>query len=123
MIHRTAIIDPKAEVHPSVDIGPYAVIDRSVRIGELCSIGPFTHITGVTTIGARNRFHAGCVIGDAPQDLKYKGEPTRLAIGNNNTFREHVTVHRSNSAAEETVIGSDNYFMATSHVGHNSRLG
>jgi UDP-N-acetylglucosamine acyltransferase len=80
-------------------------------------------LTGHTTIGTRNQFHAGCVIGDAPQDLKYAGEPTKLRIGDRNRFREHVTVHRSNSLSEDTVIGSDNFLMAHSHVGHNSRLG
>jgi UDP-N-acetylglucosamine acyltransferase len=80
-------------------------------------------LTGHTVIGARNRFHAGCVIGDAPQDLKYRDEPTRLIIGDDNVFREHVTVHRSNKLAEDTVLGSHNFLMANSHVGHNTRLG
>ena len=70
-----------------------------------------------------NRFHAGCVIGDAPQDLKYKDEPTRVRIGPGNDFREHVTVHRSNSLNEDTVIGSEGLFMAHCHVGHNSQVG
>ncbi|HXE43458.1 MAG TPA: acyl-ACP--UDP-N-acetylglucosamine O-acyltransferase, partial [Candidatus Baltobacteraceae bacterium] len=68
-------------------------------------------------------FHAGCVIGDAPQDLKYKNEPTRLRIGDGNVFREHVTVHRSNKLEEDTVIGSNNFLMANCHVGHNCQLG
>ena len=77
----------------------------------------------MTTIGAGNRFHAGCVIGDAPQDLKYKDEPTRLRIGDNNVFREHVTVHRSTKPDAETIIGSHNFFMANSHVAHNCAIG
>ena len=68
-------------------------------------------------------FHAGSVIGDAPQDLKYQDEPTRLRIGDRNVFREHVTVHRSNSLDTETVIGSDNFLMVNAHVGHNCMLG
>lgn len=80
-------------------------------------------LTGVTTIGANNQFHTGCVIGDAPQDLKYKGEPTRLRIGDQNVFREHVTVHRSSKLQEDTVVGSNNFLMAHSHVGHNTVLG
>lgn len=123
MIHPTAIIHSKAILDSSVRVGPCAVIDDGVTIGADCVIGPHVYLTGQTTIGAANRFHAGCVIGDAPQDLKYKDEPTRLRIGDNNVFREHFTVHRSTKPDEETVIGSDNYLMAHSHVAHNCRLG
>ncbi|MBI3416940.1 MAG: acyl-ACP--UDP-N-acetylglucosamine O-acyltransferase [Verrucomicrobia bacterium] len=123
MIHPTAIIHPQAQLASDVRVGPYAVIDAHVTVGAGCVLGPHVHLTGHTTIGARNQFHAGCVIGDAPQDLKYHGEPTRLRIGDGNIFREHVTVHRSNSLAEDTVIGSENFLMAHSHVGHNCALG
>ncbi len=94
-----------------------------MELGPDCVLGPHVYLTGQTTIGARNRFYAGCVIGEAPQDLKYSGAPTRLRIGDHNVFREHVTVHRSNQAAEDTVIGSHNFLMANSHVAHNCRLG
>ncbi len=123
MIHPTAIIHPKAQVDPSASIGPYAVIDEHVSIGPGCVLGPHVYVTGHTTLGARNRLHAGCVIGDAPQDLKYRDEPTGVCIGDDNIFREHVTVHRSNKVAEKTVLGSHNLLMAHSHVGHNSVLG
>ncbi|MBI4663633.1 MAG: acyl-ACP--UDP-N-acetylglucosamine O-acyltransferase [Verrucomicrobia bacterium] len=123
MIHPTAIIHPKAELDPSVIVGPYAVIDEYVRLGPGCWLAPYVHLTGQTIIGANNRFHTGCVLGDAPQDLKYRGEATRLSIGEGNTFREHVTVHRSNKLSEDTLIGSSNFFMAHSHVGHNARIG
>jgi len=123
MIHPTAIIDPRAEVDPTVQVGPCAVIDTGVRVGPGCVLGPHVYLTGQTVIGARNRFHAGCVIGDAPQDLKYGGEPTGLVIGEDNVFREHVTVHRSNTPEEVTRIGSHCFFMASSHVGHNSVVG
>ncbi len=123
MIHPTATIHAKAQLDPSVTVGPYAVIDEQVSVGAGCWMGPYVHLTGRTAIGANNRFHAGCVIGEAPQDLKYKGEATRLSIGENNVFREHVTVHRSNKLSEETVIGSKNFLMAHSHVGHNARVG
>jgi UDP-N-acetylglucosamine acyltransferase len=123
MVHPTAIIHPEAKLHPTVQVGPYAVIDGGVELGAGCVVGPHCHLTGHTTIGANNRFHAGCVIGDAPQDLKYRDEPTRLRIGEGNVFREHVTVHRSNKLAEDTVIGANNLFMAHSHVGHNSVVG
>jgi UDP-N-acetylglucosamine acyltransferase len=123
VIHATAIIHPKAKLDSTVQVGPYTVIDEGVDIGPHCVIGPHVHLTGLTTIGAHNRFHAGCVIGDAPQDLKYGGEPTRLRIGDHNVFREHFTAHRSNKAAEETIIGSHNYLMHHAHVGHNCVVG
>jgi UDP-N-acetylglucosamine acyltransferase len=123
MIHPTAIIHPKAKLDPTVEVGPYAVIDEGIEVGAKCVIGPHVYLTGQTTIGARNHFHAGCVVGDAPQDLKYNGEPTRLRIGDDNVFREHFTVHRSNKIAEETVIGSHNFLMAHSHVAHNCVIG
>jgi UDP-N-acetylglucosamine acyltransferase len=91
--------------------------------GRNCVVGPHVYLTGITKVGSHNKFHAGCVIGDAPQDLKYEDEPTRLRIGDHNIFREHVTVHRSNKTTEDTVIGSHNYLMANCHVGHNSHLG
>ena len=80
MIHSTAIIHPSAQLHESVRVGPYSVIDEHVTVGAECELAPHVHLTGHTTIGAENRFHTGCVIGDAPQDLKYGGEPTRLII-------------------------------------------
>jgi UDP-N-acetylglucosamine acyltransferase len=123
MIHPTAVIHPGAKLDPTVQVGPYAIIDEGVEIGADCMVGPHVYLTGLTTIGCRNRFYAGCVIGEAPQDLKYKGEPTGLRIGDHNVFREHVTVHRSNKAGEDTVISSHSFLMASSHVAHNCRLG
>jgi UDP-N-acetylglucosamine acyltransferase len=123
MIHPTATVHPKAILPASVRVGPYAVIDEGVELGADCVVGPHVYLTGLTTVGARNRFHAGCVIGDAPQDLKYQDEPTRLRIGDDNVLREHVTVHRSNKAAEATVIGSGNFLMANAHVAHNCLIG
>ena len=123
VIHPTAIIHPKAKLDATVQVGPYAVIDEGVELGANCVVGPHVYFTGLTVIGAHNRFHAGCVIGDAPQDLKYQNEPTRLRIGDDNVFREHVTVHRSNKQGEETIIGSHGYFMQHSHVAHNCVIG
>ena len=122
-IHPSAIIDPAADVHETAVVGPYAVIDAGVTLGPDCTLAPHVHLTGQTTIGKGNQFHTGAVIGDAPQDVKYNGEPTRLRIGDDNIFREHVTIHRSNKPDEDTVIGSHNFFMANSHVGHNSLIG
>ena len=123
MIHPTALIDPKAELHETVKVGPYAVIDAEVEVGEGTSIGPQVHLTGRATLGKNNKIHTGAVIGGAPQDQKYEGERTGLCIGNNNIIREHVTIHRSNSPAEDTKIGDGNFFMAHSHVGHNAQAG
>jgi UDP-N-acetylglucosamine acyltransferase len=123
MIHPSAIIHPQAKLNSTVEVGPYAVIDGGVELGANCVVGPHVYLTGETKIGSHNSFHAGCVIGDAPQDLKYKNEPTRVRIGDHNVFREGVTVHRATKTDGETVIGSNNFLMANSHVGHNCELG
>ncbi|HLX69724.1 MAG TPA: acyl-ACP--UDP-N-acetylglucosamine O-acyltransferase [Verrucomicrobiae bacterium] len=123
MIHPTAVIHPKAKLDSTVRVGPFVVIDEAVEIGAGCVIGPHVYITGVTRIGRENQFHAGCVIGDAPQDLKYNGAPTGLRIGDKNVFREHFTAHRSTKVGEETVIGSNNFIMQHSHVAHNCVVG
>jgi UDP-N-acetylglucosamine acyltransferase len=123
MIHPTAIIHPKAKLDSTVRVGPCTVIDEGVELGANCVVGPHVYLTGLTKIGAANTFHAGCVIGDSPQDLKYKNEPTGLRIGDNNVFREHVTVHRSTKTPDETIIGSRNFLMQHSHVAHNCVIG
>lgn len=122
-IHPTAIIDPHARLHPTVEVGPYAVIEGGVELGEGCQVGPYVHLTGQTRVGARNWFGTGSVIGGPPQDLRYAGAPTRLRIGDDNQFREHVTVNCANRLEEDTVVGSGNLFMAHAHVGHNSVIG
>jgi UDP-N-acetylglucosamine acyltransferase len=123
MIHPTAVVHKKAKLGTNVRVGAYAVIDEHVTLGADCIVGPHAYVTGHTTAGAKNHFFAGSIIGEAPQDLKYRGEPTRLRIGDHNVFREHVTLHRSNNTREDTIIGSHNFLMANSHVGHNSQLG
>jgi UDP-N-acetylglucosamine acyltransferase len=123
MIHPTALIDPQATLDPSVEVGAYAVIEAGVTVGPHCRIGPHVHLSGLTTIGAANVFHPGCVIGNIPQDLKYRGAPSRLRIADQNIFREHVTVNRATDETEDTVLGSRNLLMAGSHVGHNTRVG
>jgi UDP-N-acetylglucosamine acyltransferase len=123
MIHPTASVHPQAKLHATVRVGPYAVIDGEVELGADCVVGPHAYLTGRTTIGQGNQFHAGCVIGDAPQDLKYKNEPTNLQIGDHNVFREHFTVHRSTKVSETTIIGSNNFLMANAHVAHNCVVG
>jgi len=123
MIHPTAIIHPKARLDSTVSVGPYSVIDEGVQLGAHCVVGPGVYLTGLTTIGARNRFHAGSVIGGMPVDLKYKGEPTRLRVGDDNTFREHVTVNTATTPEEDTVLGSNNLLTPGVHIGHNCVIG
>lgn len=122
-IHPTAVVHPGAVLGDGCVVGPHAVVDGDVVLGPGCVVGPGAYVTGHTTLGARNRIHAGAVVGDAPQDFKYAGQPTRLRIGDDNVFREHVTVHRSNRLDEDTVVGNGNFFMASSHVGHNCHVG
>lgn len=122
-IHPTAVIHPSAQLGEGCQVGPHAVIDGNVIVGPHCQVGPGAYLTGHTQLGSGNRIHAGAVLGDAPQDFKYAGQPTRLRIGNDNVFREHVTVHRSNRLDEDTVLGDGNFLMAGSHVGHNCVIG
>jgi len=123
MIHPTAVVHPQARLAPSVQAGPHAVIDAGVELGADCVVGPHVYLTGSTRAGAGNHFHAGCVIGDAPQDLKYRGEPTPVIIGDHNVFREHVTVNRPTTLKHATVIGSHNFIMAGAHIAHNCVVG
>lgn len=122
MLHPTALIAPTAQLASDVQVGPYAVIDAHVTLGPGCVVGPHAYLTGHTTAGARNRFHASCVIGDTPQDLKYKGEPTRLVIGDDNVIREHATIHCSTKEETATTIGSHCFIMGNAHIGHDVQV-
>jgi len=122
-IHPTAVIDPKAEIDGAVDIGPYVVIEGSVKIRRGTRVMAHAYLTGWTEIGADNEIHPGAALGGAPQDKAYMGAETYLKIGDRNIFREHVQVHRGTVAGSSTVIGNDNFLMANSHVGHNCKLG
>jgi UDP-N-acetylglucosamine acyltransferase len=124
MIHETAIVHPGAQIDENVDIGPYAIIGEKVTIGSGTTVGPHAVIEGCTEIGRDNRIFQFASVGAAPQDLKYRGEETRLRIGDRNTVREFVTLHRgTESGGGETLIGNDSLFMAYSHVAHDSRVG
>ena len=122
-IHPTAVIHPGAQLPSSVEVGPYAIIEDGVILGEGCQVGAHVHLRTGLIAGAGNVFDTGCVMAGAPQDLRYKGAPTRVCIGDRNIFREHVTVHRANKPEEDTVLGSGNMLMAHCHVGHNARIG
>lgn len=123
MIHRTAIIDPRAEIDSECDIGPYVVVDGAVKIGRATRVMAHATIMGWTEIGAENEIHPGAVLGGTPQDKAYRGAESYLKIAERNVFREHVQVHRGTAAGSATIIGNDNYLMANAHVGHNCRLG
>lgn len=124
MIHPTAIVDPDASIATDVEIGPYSIIGAEVALGSGCRIGPHVVIKGPTRMGADNRVHQFASLGEAPQDLKYAGEPTRLEIGVGNVFREYVTVNRGTVAGGGvTRIGDGNLFMAYTHVAHDCRVG
>jgi len=122
-IHPTALVDARAAIHPDADIGPYVVIDGVVRVGPRTRVLAHATLLGWTEIGADNIIHSGAVIGDTPQDLAFTGEESSLRIGDRNVIREHVQIHRGTKPGSATVIGSDNFFMATSHVGHNCCVG
>ncbi len=122
-IHPTAVIDPRAEIHPEANIGPYVVIDGPVRIGRRTHVMAHAYLTGWTEVGEDNEIHPGAVLGDAPQDKAYQGEESYLKIGDSNIFRECVQVHRGTAAGSSTVIDNNNFLMAAAHVGHNCRLG
>jgi UDP-N-acetylglucosamine acyltransferase len=122
-IHPTAVIDSQAEIDAEVEIGPYVVIEGPVRIERGTRVMAHAYLTGWTAIGESNDIHPGVVLGDAPQDKAYKGQETYLRIGARNVFREHVQVHRGTTEGSSTIIGSDNFLMACSHIGHNCKLG
>jgi len=123
-IHPTAIIAPTARLGEDVEVGPYTIIGPDVTIGKNTIIGPHAVIDERTEIGEHCHIFQFCSIGAPPQDLKYKGEPTRVIIGNHNTIREFVTIHRSTTAdIGVTIIGNHNLIMAYCHVAHNCKLG
>ena len=122
--HKTAIIDPKAQVADDVEVGPYSIIGPNVSIDSGSVVGPHVVINGHTIIGKKNKFFQFASIGEVPQDLKYKGEPTRLEIGDENTFRECVTVNLGTVDDQGvTKIANRNLFMAYSHVAHDCIVG
>ena len=119
-----AVIEAGAKLAADVEVGPFAIIGANVEIGPRCRIGPHSIVTGHTKLGAGNQVFQFASIGDAPQDKKYAGEPTRLEIGERNVFREFVTVNRGTTHDEgATRIGSDNLFMAYTHIAHDCRVG
>jgi UDP-N-acetylglucosamine acyltransferase len=123
-IHPTAVVDPGARLAADAEIGPYAVIGSGVEIGAGCVIGPFCHLDGTVSVGEGNRFVSHCSIGAPPQDISYRGEPTRLEIGDGNVFREFVTIHRGTpKGGGVTRLGAAGLYMAYAHVAHDCQVG
>jgi UDP-N-acetylglucosamine acyltransferase len=124
VIDPRALVSPQARLAPDVTVGPFSVIGPEVEIGPRSIVGPHAVINGPTTLGADNRVFQFASLGDAPQDKKYRSEPTRLEIGDRNVFRESCTVNRGTTHDEGvTRIGHDNLFMAFSHVAHDCQIG
>jgi UDP-N-acetylglucosamine acyltransferase len=125
-----AVVDPRADVHPDAvvgqgcEIGPFTVVGPGVVLGERCVLHGHSVVLGPTTMGAGNEVHPFACIGGPPQDLRHRGEPTRLEIGRGNVFREHVTVSRGTArGGGVTTIGEANLLMAYSHVAHDCSVG
>jgi UDP-N-acetylglucosamine acyltransferase len=122
-IHPTAIVDPGAELGPGVEVGPYCLIGAGVRVGAGTVFKGHVVVDGPTQIGENNLFYPFGAIGQRSQDLKYRGEPTYLEIGNGNTFREFVTIHRATAPEGRTRIGHRGNFLAYSHIAHDCLVG
>ncbi len=122
-LHPTALVNPKARLGTGVEVGPYAIIGAGVELGDGCKVGHHATVEGPSKIGPRNEIFPYAAIGFKTQDLKYRGEPTHLEIGEGNVFREFSTVHRGTAPGEKTVIGNGNLFLAYAHIAHNCIVG
>jgi UDP-N-acetylglucosamine acyltransferase len=123
-IHPTAIVSPAAQLAEDVTIGPFVLVDEHVSIGPGTVLKAGSVITGHTTIGARNTIGPYAVIGGGPQDLGYRGEPTRVVVGDDNTLREYVTINAASTKQEwVTRVGSRNFLMAYCHIAHDCEVG
>lgn len=122
-IHPTAVIAPEAELAADVVVGAFVVIEGKVRVGPGCVLRPHAQLLGPLTMGKNNLVCGGAVLGERPQHTKYADEPTSVEIGDNNIFREGVTVHRATTHSWVTRIGSDNFLMVNSHVAHDCQVG
>ena len=126
-IHPTAHVDPHAELGDDVEIDALSYVGPGVQLGDGCRLAPHVTLLGPAQFGPRNRFFSGCVLGAAPQDLKYRGGPTRLVVGSDNTFREQVTIHRGTEVDGQsqgtTRVGDHNLLMVGVHLAHDADLG
>jgi UDP-N-acetylglucosamine acyltransferase len=122
-VHPTAIVDPAAKLGAGTVVGPYCMVAAGVSLGENCWLQHHVTLEGPLAAGHGNKFYAYCSIGQQTQDLKYRGEPTYLEIGDENVFREFVTINRSTAATGKTRVGSRGNFLAYSHIGHDCVVG
>jgi UDP-N-acetylglucosamine acyltransferase len=122
-IHQTAIVSPRSEIAPDVRIGPYALVEDDVVIGAGCEIAAHAVVKRFTHLGRRNRVFEHAILGGEPQDVKFRNEPSRLIIGDDNLIREYATLHRASGENETTRIGSRNFLMIGVHVAHNCLIG
>ena len=123
-IHPTAVVDPSAKIPASCKIGPYCTIGPDVELGENCELVSHVVLQGPTRMGSDNKIYPFAAVGIGPQDVTYKGEPTRLEIGDRNQIREYVTIHRGTvKGGQLTKIGSDCLIMAYSHIAHDCFIG
>jgi len=122
-IHPTAVVDPRAQLDVGVIVEPFAVIDADVRIGAGSVIGSHARIANGARLGEKVRVFDGAAVSNAPQDLKYAGEPTELFVGDRTVIRECATLNRGTTASGKTVVGADCLIMAYSHVAHDNELG
>lgn len=123
-VHPSSLVHPDAKLHPSVKVGPFSIIGPHVEMDEGCEVMSHSVIEGHTKIGKNNKFFAFCSIGAPAQDLTYKGEPTRVEIGNNNVFREYVSIHKGTLKENQITIVKNNCFlMAHVHLGHDVIVG
>jgi len=122
-VHSTACVDAGAQLAPGVSVGPYAIVEADTAIGERCELRAHSVVKRFTSLGADNHVHEHAVIGGEPQDVSFKGEPSRLLIGDRNRIREGVTIHRATTPGGQTVVGSDCFLMAYVHIAHEDRIG
>jgi UDP-N-acetylglucosamine acyltransferase len=122
-IHATAIIEPGVELGVDVEIGAYAFVGSGVKLGDRCRISHHASVVGLTALGADNEIFPFASIGEKSQDLKYVGEPTYLEIGSKNIFREYFTANRGTAPGTKTVVGSNNVFLAYTHIAHDCVVG
>jgi UDP-N-acetylglucosamine acyltransferase len=122
-VHPSAVVAPEADLGADVEVGPHVVIEGEVRVGAGTVLRPGVHLIGPMTLGCHNTVFSHAVLGERPQHLHYKDEPTRLEVGDHNIIREHVTVHRGTTHSWVTRVGSRNFLMANCHVAHDCRVG
>jgi UDP-N-acetylglucosamine acyltransferase len=122
-IHPTAVVDPLARLGMDVELGPYAVVGPGVEVGDGCRLGAHAVLEQNVRLGAEVAIGAGSILGSAPQDVKYRGDPTWVEVGPRTVIREHSTINRGSAATGRTVVGADCFLMTYVHVGHDCVLG